>query len=191
MRTILGAWLICAAAAWVQAPAANWKTYRSEDFGFEFRYPPAFALGAYKHTPPPEHDERMRKLGFDPEDFAAFKYAAVLIEQRLTKRFPMTALPVGEITSLSLDPRRGHNVSFDRRQFDKPEWRVELGGYEVVRLPGFPGPYGDAAYCYIVFVRPDLTVWVVAHRKYIESPHTPTNYDRIIEQIIPTLRSTR
>lgn len=55
------------------------------------------------------------------------------------------------------------------------------------KFPGFPGPYGSAAFCYLVPLRDGAVLEFTGHRSFLETPRGDTGYDRVIEQIIGTL----
>jgi hypothetical protein len=173
-------------AALVGVPSAASKTYRSAEWGFEFAYPEQLAAGRYKDTLTPELEAKLRETGQEPP----FKHAIALVEpSRLGGRAPLDALPVGEIATITVTPARGHKADFYRRQFFRKEWETTIAGRTVYRLPGFPGPYGNAAFYYLLPLREDLVVEIVAHRQHMDQTRTDTGYDRVIESMIATFQS--
>jgi hypothetical protein len=163
--------------------AAASKTYRSAEWGFEFAYPDQFAAGRYKETLTPELEARLRETGQQPP----FKHAIALVEpSRLGSRAPLDALPAGDIATITVTPARGHKADFFRRQFFRREWETTVAGRTVYRLPGYPGPYGDTAFYYLLPLRDDLVVEIFAHRRHMDRARTDTGYDRVIESMIAT-----
>jgi hypothetical protein len=175
--------LVWASAGLLEAAS---KTYRSVEWGFEFAYPDQFAAGRYKDTLTPELQVRLRETGQEPP----FKHAIALVEPgRLGSRAPLDALPVGEIATITVTPARGQKADFYRRQFFRKEWEMSVGGRTVYRLPGYPGPYGDTAFYYLLPLRDDLVVELFAHRRHMDQARTDTGYDRVIEGIIATFKT--
>jgi hypothetical protein len=166
--------------------AAASKTYRSAEWGFEFAYPDSLVVGRYKDTTTPEMEARMRELGQE----SPWKHAIALIEpSRIgTRSGPLDAINVGEVATVRVTPTRGQKADFLRHQFFRTEWKITVGGRDVYKLPGFPGPYGDAAFYYLMPVRDDLVIELVAHRKHLDAARTDTGYDGVIEGIIASFR---
>lgn len=132
-------------------------------------------------------EARLRETGQEPP----FKHAVALVEPaRLGARAPLDALPVGEIATITVTPSRGQKADFYRRQFFRKEWETTVDGRTVYRLPGFPGPYGDAMFYYLLPLRNDLVVELFAHRRHIDPARAETGYDRVIEGIIATFKTT-
>jgi hypothetical protein len=177
-------------AAPCPAPAqdAAWPLYRNEKFGFEFRYPPAFVAGAYRDELPADLKAQLRRDG----GALPFEHAVALVERTRLGGRTLTALPVGEITAVTVEPVEGPKlaaVSGLLRQIYKEAVReVTIGAHRVLRAPGFPGPYGDAAFFYLVPIAEGRALELYAHRQFLEPPRGSTAYDRVIEQIIATLR---
>ena len=168
------------------APAAT-RIYRDTSWGFEFAHPDALAVGRYKDTTTPEAEARMRETGLE----SPFKHAIVLVDPaRLAgRRATLEALPVGEIATVTVTPTRGQKADFLRRQFFRDQWKATVGGREVYRLPGYPGPYGDAAFYYLLPLRDDLVIELFAHRRHIDASRAETGYDRVIEGMIATFKT--
>ena len=165
--------------------AAASKTYRSAEWGFEFAYPDQFAAGRYKDTLTPEHQARLRETGQE----SAFAHAIALVElSRLRSGAPLDALPVGEVATITVIPARGQKADFDRRHLFRKEWETTVGGRTVYKLPGYPGPYGDTAFYYLLPLGDDLVVELFAHRRHMDQARTDTGYDRVIEGIIATFQ---
>ena len=181
---------LAAAALFVWASAglgeAASRIYRSAEWGFEFAYPDDFALGRYKDTLTPELQARLRETGQEPP----FKHAIALVEPvRLGSRASLDALPVGEIAAITVTPARGQKADFYRRQLFRKEWETTVAGRTVYKLPGYPGPYGDAAFYYLLPLAPDVVVELYAHRRHMDQARTDTGYDRVIEGIIATFKT--
>ena len=171
---------------WAAGGTAGTRTYRSAEWGFEFAYPAQFAAGRYKDTLTPELQARLRETGQEPP----FKHAIALVEpSRLGSRAPLDALPVGEIATITVTPARGQKADFYRRQFFRKEWETTVGARTVYRLPGYPGPYGDTAFYYLLPLRDDLVVELFAHRRHMDQARADTGYDRVIEGIIATFKT--
>jgi hypothetical protein len=83
----------------------------------------------------------------------------------------------------------GQEPHFYRRQLFRKEWETTVGGRTVYKLPGYPGPYGAAAFYYLLPLRDDLVVELFAHRRHMDQARTDTGYDRVIEGIIATFKS--
>ena len=66
--------------------------------------------------------------------------------------------------------------------------RRRWGGRTVYKLPGYPGPYGDTAFYYLLPLGDDLVVELFAHRRHMDQARTDTGYDRVIEGIIATFQ---
>jgi hypothetical protein len=177
--------LLVSASAGLLAAASN--TYRNAEWGFEFGYPDQFVAGRYKDTLTPEHQARLRESGLENP----FAHAIVLVEpSRLGSRAPLDALPVGEIVTITITPTRGQKADFLRRHFFRQEWETTVGGRTIYKLPGYPGPYGDAAFYYLLPLRDDLVVELYAHRRHMDQARADTGYDRVIEDMIPTFKTS-
>jgi len=162
------------------------RTYRSAEWGFEFAYPDTLTVGRYKDQMTPEQEARMRETGLENP----FKHAIPLVEPgRLGTRGTLQAIPVGEVATVTVTPTRGQKADFLRRQFFRKEWETTVGGRPVYKLPGFPGPYGDAAFYYLMPLRDDLIIELFAQKKHLDGARTDTGYDRVIEGIIASFKT--
>ena len=152
----------------------NTKVYRSEQYNFEFRYPDNFVIGKYKKE--------------DPEPFPN---SIVLVEKSLLGNIPATEIPIGEISTITIQPHVGQKAKF-YSAFNKPQYRITIGKHEIAKLPGFPGPYGDTAFYYVFVKSEGLVIDFTAHKikfnAVASGTHTgsPSNYDQVVEKIILT-----
>jgi len=113
--------------------------------------------------------------------------AIALIESARVRGFAATDIPIGQVPTITVNPHTGSFASFLNGQFGKKEFETAIGGRRVFRLTGFPGPYGDTAFSYLVPIADDRMVELFAHRAYLDQAKTPTHYDQVIEHIISTL----
>ena len=107
---------------------------------------------------------------------------------RLGARAPLDALPVGEVAAITVIPARGQKADFDRRHLFRTEWETTIAGRTVYRLPGYPAPYGDTMFYYLLPLGDDLVIEVFAHRRHMDQARAETGYDRVIEGIIATFK---
>jgi hypothetical protein len=158
--------------------------------GIQFDLPNNFIVGRFKAEKLPES---LAEQGFE----AAFKNAAVLVEPGELQTpsgqvFRSDEIPVGDIPVIWLDRLRGNKARFMKAMLKEGE-KKSIGGHVVYQLPGFPGPYGDSAFYYILPVDGGDVLEFGAHKFYFRGVHpksedpAQTHYDRIIEQVIATL----
>lgn len=164
--------------------AAGSLAHRSERYGLEFQYPDTFAVGRYRRELSPEAEATMKAQGLD----VPFANAIVLIERARLVAIRLDAIPIGEVATVTVEPWTGRRARFLNEQFNKKQFEISVGGRAVVRLPGYPGPYGDTAFYYLVPVAEDRAVELYAHRKYLDGARGDTHYDRMIEGIIAMLK---
>lgn len=166
--------------------SAAFRVYRSAEWGFEFTYPETLTVGRYKNQMTLEQEARLRETGLENP----FKHAIPLVEPgRLGTRGTLQEIPVGEVATVTVTPTRGHKADFLRRQLFRKEWETTVGGRLVYKLPGYPGPYGDAAFYYLLPVRDDLVIELFANKKHLDPARADTGYDRVIEGIIASFRT--
>lgn len=152
----------------------NLQVYRSEQYNFEFKYPNNFVIGKYKKE--------------DPE---LFPNSVVLVEKSLLGNISATEIPIGEISTITIQPHVGRKAKF-YSAFNKPEYRVAIGKYEVAKLPGYPGPYGDTAFYYVLVKSDDMVIDFTAHKSKFNAVASGTytgslsHYDQVLENIIST-----
>ena len=167
--SLAAAALLVAVSAGLVAAAS--KTYRSAEWGLEFTYPDRFAVGRYKEG-------------------RTFADAIALVEpSRLGARVALDALPVGDIATITVIPARGQKADFNRRHLFRKEWETTIGGRTVYRLPGYPAPYGDTMFYYLLPLGDDLVVELFAHRRHMDQARADTGYDRVIESMIATFQT--
>jgi len=190
----LAAWAVAVATGWLLAapPAgaqdAAWPLYRNEKLGFELRHPAAFVVGAYRDRLPPDLRAQLRAQG----GAVPFEHAVVLVERTRVGSRDLVALPVGEVTAIAIERHAGAAASarrsLGRQMYGAAVVEVTLGPHRALRFPGFPGPYGDRAFYYLVPLAEDAVLELTAHRQFLEPPPGETGYDRVLERIIATLR---
>jgi hypothetical protein len=114
-----------------------------------------------------------------------FRNAVVLLSRDVLGDHDVQAIPVGELPVIWID--RSTFVEGAFRAF-LPESTYETRGLTVTRFPGYPGPYGDQAYYYLVDLGGGDYVELGAHRYWFRTEEdVETRYDEVIETIIPTL----
>ena len=151
--------------------AVKQKLYKNTDYGIEFQYPDSFLIGRY--TP---EDSKI------PDDGQI-----VLVERSLLHDIAVAELPIGELSTIAITRHRGREARF-YLSFILPDYVHRIGSYNVAKLPGFPGPYGESAYYYIL-VRSDTLIFdFVGHKTRFNliagiSGDT-SGYDVVIENII-------
>lgn len=157
------------------------KQYESAEKKIRFEYPARFTVGRYNAT-----EDR---TGF-------FTPGIVLFEKgRLGDADPQALkIGIGAITIIPLNMEDSTfwrslgavEAGFWKDSKIKPQ-KLTIGPHEATRLPGFPGPYGDNLYVYLV-ERPDETiVLLMALKQFVDDARTPTGYDKTIEGIIKTV----
>ena len=146
--------------------------YRSEQYHFEFSYPENFVIGKYKK-----------------EEYEVLPNAVVLVEKSLLANISATDIPVGAISTISIQPHVGRGAKY-HTAFDKP--KITIGKYHVAKFSRYPAPYGDEAFYYVLVKSDDMVIEFIAHKTRFNAlvsdiyTRPPTHYDQIIEQIIST-----
>lgn len=185
-RAIVGLGLLAAAAA-ASAQDASWPLHRDEQEGFALRYPPRFVTGAYRNDLPPDVVKTLRASG----GRLSFERALVLVESARLGSRDRAALPVGEITAITIETHAGPAAAarrdLGRQIYGAAVTEITIGAHPVQKFPGFPGPHGSAAFYYLVPLRDGAVLELTGHRSFLEAPRGDTGYDRVIEQIIGTL----
>ena len=123
-----------------------------------------------------------------------------LVEKRLLEEFDLdlAAVPLGEVPAIMLE----HHPAFPATDTEEGGLLEtcaasvpvqHIGECEAYELPGFPGPYGESAFCWIV---PLPDGWLIIHAPRFFEPDAdddpdaaprPTGYDREIRRILETL----
>ena len=172
----------------VYAEEAPWLLYRNDPDGFELRFPPNFVAGIYKSAGPPNLVRELREAG----SRELFEGAIVLVDRARLGLRDLSALPSGETTAVTIETRPGpaatSRMALGRQIYGAEVVEMALGSYRRHKFPGVPGPYRTEAFYYLVPLRSDAALEFTAHRRFLEPPLGDTGYDRIIEQIIGTLR---
>jgi len=170
------------------------RTCEAQALGIRFSYPAGFVVGSFDTT----HDLT-----------GHFRRQIVLVDPAELNGLPRTAIPVGDIPTISIGVETGTQAEFLARFMDidivrkffsaevaESEFRRTIGAHTAYRLPGYPGPYGDALFYYLVPLADGRCVELSAHKYYFRKPkggasggYPETHYDRIIERVIETLLS--
>ncbi len=176
----------------------KWQTYRNKKVGFEFEYSHNFVVGKYKeeiHQLEKGIRASLKESGFDPEEFERpFKNMIVLVEKKLIGNIPVSEIPIGEISSITIHPHIGKKAEFYNKQFNKKKFHINIGKYTVVKLPGYPGPYGKGVFYYLLPISDEIVIEFYAHKKRFKfhksskDKSMETKYDTIIEKIISTFK---
>ena len=101
-------------------------------------------------------------------------------------------IPVGKGIGIVLKLDTGKNGKFILEIVSNGE-KKRTGSHTVYTLPGAPGPYGDAAFFYVLPASDNLVIEVMGSKEYPKGNEFPksgekTNYDKVIEQILSTFR---
>ena len=163
------------------------KTHSSPSLGIGFKYSSQFLIGKYQKEASP-------KAGKGSGIESSFNNAIVLVEPKQLRGFPLMAIPVGEVPTISLNLQTGRQATFTKRHFFKENYKTTIGNRTIYRLPGYPGPYGDQAFYYLVSATTGKVLEIIAHRYYFRDDPIgrnedlpKTNYDSVIEDIIRSL----
>lgn len=189
---LLVLWLLgCAAIYSNSVIAANaLKSHSDPLLKIKFIYPETFLIGRYKKEVLPKG---MEERGFE----SPFAKAIVLIEPKQLRKFSLKAIPVGEVPIISLNLLKGMRSSFTKKQLFKEKYKITIGKHTVYRLPGFPGPYGDQVFYYLLPTPNNNVLEIMAHRYYFRDgppgqsqiKDLPrTEYNRIIERMIQSIK---
>jgi hypothetical protein len=176
---------LLAIAASAAAQDASWSVHRDAQEGFTLRYPPRFVSGSYRNDLPPDLARTLRASG------GRLPFELVLVESARLGSRDRAALPTGEITAITVEAQTGPAVGarrdLGRQIYGTAITEVTIGAHQVQKFPGFPGPYGSAAFYYLVPLREGAVLEFTGHRSFLEAPRGDTGYDRVIEQIIGSL----
>jgi len=151
--------------------------------GIEFEYPDRFVAGRFqKEELPPS---------MEIKDYQSpLENAIVLVEPDQLMKFSAEEIPLGEIPVIWIDRMRDKKSRFMKSML-KEGYKKIIGLHEVYQLPGYPGPYGDAAYYYLLPLANGDILEFGAHKLFFHNadPSPATDYDQIIEKIITTLNA--
>ena len=96
-----------------------------------------------------------------------------------------------KIPAISISVLSGDSANYWRELCDVQMWRVKIGAREVVKLPGFPGPFGDGAYFYMLPRADGTVILILGAKHYLKGDRRPIRYDWAIELIIATMEFTK
>ena len=166
----------------IQAGSAELR-YESKRLGLRFQVPQEFLVGQPVALPgSKESAEAMAKRGLEhtpPTEES-------LIERRFAEGKDLKALR-RDLPQISLNRHRGVDADFDRKFLMKDPFRQRMGSWEVYVLPGAPGPYGDKAFYYLVVLKDQSILEILAPRSSDEEGEKPNHYDRVIRRLIESL----
>lgn len=172
---VLGAILVlgCQGGA-SESQAQAQEGRRTMDFpriGLRFAVPDGFLVGRFDAS-----------SGIDEP----FREAVVLVEPDQLANFDLEAVPVGDIPALWVNRPASTSVAGRYIEADSI-FTVPVG--QVARYPGYPGPYGDQAFYYVVEVGEGAFVEIMAHRTLFRSGDgtSPSHYDEAILAILESL----
>lgn len=160
--------------------------HESRRLGLRFQHPRQFLVGQPAELPGSrEMAEAMAKKGlvYTPSVEEA------LIERRLAAGQDLKALKRG-LSQISLNRCRGSEAEFFRHFMVKDQFRQEIGVWQVYVLPAAPGPYGEHAFYYLVPLKDQSVLEILAPRSYSDSgdrEDEPTHYDQVIRRLIESL----
>jgi hypothetical protein len=162
--------------------------FESRALGIHFSYPSEFVVGRFDST----HDLT-----------GHFRKMIVLVDPHELGDYSRNAIPVGDLPTIAIGVESDTagivlkpftDIDIVRKFFSvdlrDQEFKKTIGVNTAYRLPGYPGPYGEALYYYLVPLADGRYVELTAHRYFFrkrrDSP-TETLYDNVIEKIIATL----
>lgn len=192
-----------------QTDTTNWKTYRNEEYGFEFKYPENFAVGKYKPETLPNAEETRKifeQVGYSSkeidEKLSPFKNSVVLVEKSIAIYFnDIQVIPVGRGFGITIKLNTGENGKFlldsAIKLFEaKDRQELKIDSFTITKLPGYPGPYGDSVFYYVLKANDDLVIEFSGFKKYpkgpeFQKPETDTDYDETIEEILSTFKLSK
>lgn len=169
------------------------EVIESHTLHLRFSYPQRFVIGSYDTT---------------NDVIGHFRNQIVVVDPKELGKYSRTAIPIGDLPTISigvesdtagilLKPFTDIEIvkKFFSRDIKEPEFKRKIGAYTVYQLPGYPGPYGESAYYFLVPL-PDGRYVELSAPKYFFgrkiNPRTEkypeTHYDRVIEIIISSMK---
>lgn len=161
------------------AQTADQEVTEFPRIGLRFTVPEGFMVGRFApDSMPPEAAE----AGIE----SPWKNAVVLAEPDQLSGFPIDAIPLGEIPVVWVD-RPASTTSVLGRVIETDS-TFEISAGTVFRYPGFPGPYGDQAFYFVVKLGDKDYAEVAAHRFLFRTTDMePSHYDEAILLILGSL----
>lgn len=179
--------LVASLAAGCQAGVSEAATPTNEQvqtvefprIGLRFTVPEGFLIGRFAVEPlPPSAVEQ----GFE----SPWRNAVVLVEPAQLMDYDLEAIPVGEIPVVWVD--RPATVTSVLGRVIEADSTFTVPAGTVFRFPGFPGPYGDQAFYFIVELAEEDYAEVAAHRfSFRTTDMEPSHYDEAVLSILHSL----
>lgn len=166
-----------------------------DNLGVSFWHSTDFAVVRFALPEMPEEaEECLKAAGIDRSRRVG------LVEKRLLEEFdlPTDDVPLGEVPAIMLEHHPACPAT-DTEEAGLLETGAasvpvqHIGECDAYELPGFPGPYGESAFCWLV---PLPDGWLILHAPRFFEPDAdddadaaprPTGYDREIRRILETL----
>ncbi len=147
---------------------------------YELQVPDGFLVGQYEES---DADELF------PESAALIQKVAALIEPEFLGDAALEKLPKEDAVTIEV------TVWTDRmtellESYLTDAHKVKLGEQEAYNLRGFPGPYGDLAFFYVVPLAEKRLLTFTALRAHVEGEleGQATGYDQVIESMLRGMR---
>jgi hypothetical protein len=170
----------------LQAGAAELR-HESKRLGVSFQLPEGFLVGQPKGASMAfrKMAESMARRGlqYTPPD------EAILIEKRLAEGQDLQALPRSDSPQIFLNRYRATEAE-TFRDLLKDSFRQKIGAWEIYVLPGAPGPYGEHGFYYLVPLKNQSILEILAPRSTSypgDKDDKPTHYDKVIRRLIQSL----
>lgn len=155
--------------------------HESKHLGLRFRHPQNFLVARPVEIPgSKKRAEAMARAGVEHTP----PVEESLVERRFAEGQDLQAMR-RDIVQISLSRHRGTDAEFDRKFLMKDQVRQQIGAWETYVLPGAPGPYGDKALYYLVVLKDQSVLEIMAPRSDLDDK--PTHYDRVIRRLIESL----